>query len=450
MPNRKNDIPRVLRVEGEIAANALEAARLTEQSAIAAIDKAEAALKARGRELPKRKQTPIEYTVQMPALRSWDQLLAEAEAKQSGDIGLEDILSIEEIEAVNSRLDGWSKEFAALHRLTSYDYAVSGVAGLLGGLADVFLVKVPAHPGFMGGQGSEGGWLSNKVKDTFGQLLPEEKIKELEELYKVPYDASTNSGLDVEIPGLSPRSHRLHSLGHDPILGWIFGVWDIFNGSFTAIGKDGRTITQTVGGQIPVDLGWDIFQKIIEALKTVGGHMASDVATPAGLPPPLFVLLQFLQFGDIKGRTIAELSRAMYRSGYDFRHFLAGGLCVALIEAIVRVAWFARERHEGKTLMEALPVGNIPRLRANLFLAHATAAAVNAGKVAITKDPLSVSWAQWLAFFRYMVPQAHWTLLGKENARHKYIEGKLDDGWGEIEGLLREYFQGHGPDRIML
>ena len=108
---------------------------------------------------------------------------------------------------------------------------------------------------------------------------------------------------------------------------------------------------------------------------------------------------------------IAEAARAMYRSGYDFRHFLAGGTCAALIEVIVRTSWIVREVAEGRTFTEALPVASNPRLRTSLLLAHAVAAAVNAGKVAITQNPLALNWAQWLAFFRYLVPQVHWLLV---------------------------------------
>jgi hypothetical protein len=110
----------------------------------------------------------------------------------------------------------------------------------------------------------------------------------------------------------------------------------------------------------------------------------SDVATKAGLPPPLFGLLQFVQRGRIGDHSVADIARAMYRSGYDFRHFLAGGASVAIIEVFVRTAWTVRELSEGKKLTEALPVAS-PRLRSGLFLSHSVATAVNAGKVAIVK-----------------------------------------------------------------
>jgi len=334
--------------------------------------------------------------------------------------------------AVKARFDGWGAEFSARHKLEAYDYTVAGIAGVLAGLADVLLVQVPRHPGFLGGAASEGGWLSNLMKEMFNDLIPPAAIKEIEAIYKVPFDASTNQKLAEKVAGLGPRSHRMSSLGHDPVLGWIIGVRDILTGQFTAIGKDGSIVVQPVAGFEPAEIGLEIFGKIIDAFRVVGGHMASDVATPAGLPPPFFGLLQFLQAGDIEGRTVAEITRIMYREGYDFRHFLAGGVCVTLIEAIVRIAWLVRELQEGRSLMEALPVGDNPRLRTGLLLAHAIAAAVNAGKVAVTKNPLSVSWAQWLAFFGYLLPQMQWLLAGKEHERRAFVEGKLDDGWREL------------------
>jgi len=437
---REQDMLRVLAVQGGHAQAALESASKAGASADEAIAKAEAALRARGMALPPRPSVKASGPMEMPATRPWDEIIAEARAARPGEMSFDDILTPEQQAAVKARLDGWGAEFEAPHKLTAYDYSVAGVAGVLAGLADVFLVQVPRHPGFLGSEASEGGWLSNLMKDAFGSILPQDKISVLENAYKVPYDVSRNGILDEAVAGLGPRTHRLHSLGHDPILGWIFGVWDILNGSMSTIGKDGSVLIQNVPGAEPVQLGVDIFMRIIEALQSVAGHMASDVATSAGLPPPLFALTQFLQFGDFKGRNMAELSQAMYRSGYDFRHFLSGGVCVALIEVIVRIAYFARELQEGKDFMAALPFGDNPRLRTGLLLAHTTAAAINAGKVAITKNPLSVNYAQWLAFFRYLLPQMHWLLVGKANARRRFMQGKLDDGWRDLDQSFKAEF----------
>jgi hypothetical protein len=276
------------------------------------------------------------------------------------------------------------------------------------------------------------------VKDEFQYLLPPEAITELERAYPVPYDASTNSTLLTPVPGLGPRSHRLHSVGHDPILGWIFGVSDVLAGQFTAVGNDGSIIVQptVINGDDADEVGVNIIVKVIDAFRVVGGHMLSDVATPAGLPPPLFVVSQFIQSGEIGGHNVADIARAMYRSGYDFRHFLAGGLCVALAELIVRLCWVARELGEGKSFAEAMPVADKPRLRAGLLLAHGVGAAVNAGKIAVTQNPLALNWAQWLALFRYLLPQMHWLIVEKQSQRNVFVQDRLDASWAQFSSEL--------------
>jgi hypothetical protein len=376
-----------------------------------------------------------------PTLRPWSEVLAEAHAECVGVPSFDDILSPEEQAAVRQRLSAWNEEFGTLHQLTGFDYAVAGVAGILAALADITLVMVPKHPGFLGGPRSEGGWLSNVLKERFEHLLPQDTVRALEKDYPVPYDASTNFNLDRAVAGLGPRSHRLHSLGHDPILGWIFGVRDILAGAITTVAKDGSFDSQANARWEAEEAGVTMLEKVLSAFRSVGGHMLSDVSTPAGLPPPLFVLSQFFQFGNIRGRSIAEIARLMYRSGFDFRHFLAGGLCVALIETIVRLGWLAREMAEGRTLEEALPVASNPRLRTSLLLAHGVAAAVNAGKVAVTRNPLALNWAQWLALFRYLMPQLHWWLVGKENQRESFIQEKLDVSWAQFDFELAKTWQ---------
>ena len=53
----------------------------------------------------------------------------------------------------------------------------------------------------------------------------------------------------------------------------------------------------------------------------------------------------------------------------------------------------------------ALPNAAEPRLRRQLLFAHATATAVNAGKIAVMHNPLALNWAQWLALLRYLGPE---------------------------------------------
>jgi hypothetical protein len=386
--------------------------------------------------LPERirsKLTP--FPAKSARLRSWAEIVDEARNEQPGEFCFADIVSPDEMAAANSNFSRWNSEFAGFHRLTCHDYAAAGAAGILAGLVGIILVQVPKHPGFLGGPAAEGGWLSNVIKQQFGDLLPAGTIRALERNYPVPFDPSTSHGLAIPIEGLGPRTHRMNSLGHDPLLGWVFGVRDVLMGGFTAIGSDGQLVIQTNPRWEPAEFGVGLFVEILEAFELVAGHLLSDVATKAGLPPPLFGLLQFFQRGGIGDHSIADIARAMYRSGYDFRHFLAGGASVAIIEAFVRTAWTVRELSDGKKITEALPVAS-PRLRSSLFLSHSVATAVNAGKVAVTQNPLSINWAQWMAFFRYLIPQMHWLLVAREGARAVFIQEKLDESWKQLNAEL--------------
>ena len=74
-------------------------------------------------------------------------------------------------------------------------------------------------------------------------------LKGLEKAAKVPYDLSASRAVD----GLSPKVHRLMSLGHEPILAFIFGVMDVMAGTGTYIDKHGdlRRIATSMNPEDP-------------------------------------------------------------------------------------------------------------------------------------------------------------------------------------------------------
>lgn len=292
--------------------------------------------------------------------------------------------------------------------LDKLDFAVAGGAGLLAALVDVILVGLPRHGGFLGGKPSPGGSLSNAIRDGINQHFPKWHVRALERRGKVIFDAATSRGLDDVVKGMSPGTHRFQSLGHDPVLGWVFGVLDSLRGTLTAVGADGRLITQKVIPSDPSLLGLSLF----EAVERQFFHLLSDVSTSRGLPAPLMPLLQLVQVGSFgeKGYTVGELSRIMYREGYDFRHFLSMSVPTMLVEVLIRSGYFLRALSEGKPLADAVPL-ILPgqrgkrRLRRMLLVGHALASAGNAGKVAWTKNPLAVNYPQWVALARYATPE---------------------------------------------
>ena len=371
----------------------------------------------------------------LTGMRTYEEIVRDAEENVLESVSFEDILSPNEIRAVEEQLKNWRFEFNRLNSLDSLDWCISGISGLLAAMVDVFLIQMPKHPGFLGGQGSEGGPLSNWIRDKVNASISPDKVKEMEKEFWVTYDPSTSEKLSVKIEGLGPGTHRFQSLGHDPILGFIFGVKDIFCGTFTAISKDGKLISQQVCSP---EMGLSLF----EAVSRVFGHLLSDVTTQRGLPIPLMPLLEFLQVGSFgkKDYPIGEVARAMYRSGYDFRHFLSMSVSPMLIEVIVRLLYGIKRRYEGNDWIDCVPLDIVghrkPKLQTMLFVSHLIATAANAGKVYFTGNPLSINYTQWMLFSKYALSQLKWELINKENDRQAYVQKQIDNDWNMLSDNL--------------
>lgn len=407
------------------------------------INGSEEMLQSLGYSLPEAGQSveTLPDSERLPLTKTWNDILAAAEASTPEHVDFDMLLTQEEISGVLEKHASIGSDLSWFSSLDRFDIAISVASGVIAGVIDVLLVGIPAHVKFGGSPGSEGGRLSNAIKEKVGAIFPPDKIKELEKAYGVSFDPSTNNGLLKHVSGLGPRSHRYQSLGHDPLLGFVFGVRDILTGQFSAISKDGNLIIQQVTS--PLLDGEFLVVRILEAMKTQLGHLASDVATPAGLPAPLMPLLSFLQFGKIGNHehTIAEVARAMYGKGYDFRHFMASSIPVMVTEVIVRLGYVIRQIRAGKTLMEAMPNASSLKLRRQLLIAHTVATLINAGKVYVTQNPLAISWAQVLAFLRYVAPELSFLIYGQEATRSKLVEEEILQDYHSISADVDRFLK---------
>lgn len=99
-------------------------------------------------------------------------------------------------------------------------------AGFLATLLDVILVRIPQDSTFLGKKYAGSPltkWLQDRDRT---QDIHDQFFKRFEKLAKVPYDASTTKATGGLVSGMRPATHRLQSLGHDPALGFLFGVAD--------------------------------------------------------------------------------------------------------------------------------------------------------------------------------------------------------------------------------
>lgn len=405
------------------------------------IKESEVLLRSLGRKVPiSEKVYPIKQEPRVLQVESWEDIY-QSSVKLVGECStIEDILSNEEVLKVQTKLNKWNLEFKDINRMDSIEWSICALAGILAAAVDIFFVQMPKHSKSILGEGENGGSLSNWIRDKVNQTLTPEQIKQLEKENWVPYDASTSKNLSTKVDGLYPKTHRLHSLGHDPILGFIFGVKDIMNGTMTTIDSKGRLITQIVNIKDKDIVGMNLFEALMRQI----GHLKSDISTPAGLPIPFWGVLQKAQFGDIGGEhTIAEISRMMYTQGYDFRHFLAMSIPVMIIECIVRGGYTVKSLYEGKSIKDSIPIisKKSHKLNSMLFVAHTIATAANLGKVCFTSNPLSINAPQWTSFFRYGMKELAYQLIHKEKERHSCIEEKIENEWEQVYSDLEEIIQ---------
>lgn len=292
-------------------------------------------------------------------------------------------------------------------KMQPMDYIVAALSGGLAAVIDIFLVKIPKDTIIVrNGERllQEGGYLTEILRsiglDENGKAS--QWITTLENHFKVPYDKS----VDPDIIGLNPRSHRLHSLAHDPsIAGLIWGIKDIVSGTFSCIDKNGCLVVEKV-----TEAG---FEKLFTAPILWLGHLLSDVFTKMGIPIPGWSYLQLLQFGSFgdKQRSIAEVARYMYLEGYDLRHLVSMTTTNAVIELIVRLYYHlvCKKRPDDFSLTaekEYVEIKNKIKLHNMLFVAYSVATCGNIAKLCVYQgNPTAFNLPLWLGMIKESVTQ---------------------------------------------
>lgn len=152
---------------------------------------------------------------------------------------------------------------------------------------------------------------------------------------KVPYDATRHSGEGFNDRNMHGGQHRVKTLGHDPILGWIFGVANILTDTITicpeyklgeknvripyietyTVDMDSnfcwkeRTTNRSIFKNSHESIGEDK-HRLYAALFSQGLHLTSDKYTKMGLPIPFLSLID------------QDKAYEIYKEGYDYLDYL--------------------------------------------------------------------------------------------------------------------------------
>lgn len=411
---------------------------------------AEKILKSRGYDLPPRKDfvAPLNKR-RVVVVRPWNEILEEADKFVVGECEIESIFTEEELQQNKEAIRLMNEEFNQIHHLDKVDVAIGALAGMIGAAVDILMVGIPEKTP----EGLKAGPLSNYIRDYFDRKFPEEEMQKLanSKESKVPFDAQDNRHTTIRVEGLSAYYHRLLQLGHDPVLGFVFGVADILTGRMTTIDKTGKVVSQVMENYADRKE-----TEIFRALAKQIAHFKSDVTTSMGLPAPFMSMFNLLQFGNIGeyDQTIAEIVQGMYYEGYDFIHFCSMSVPAMLVEVIVRIGYAFKRINEGHTIKDSIPVAlnreKHPKLATMLFLGHSAATAVNAGKVAFTENPMAINYAQWIAFTKYSYSQLKWAIIERPAMKDAYVTGKIYEELKEVFDEVDNTFEEYTRDKIVI
>ena len=413
------------------------------------IRNSEMLLKSLGYDLPSKNKVTNKRKNEVLVVPNWDELCIEANKYVTGKCDIRALFTEDELRQNEEAIRLLNRDFNQIYHMDKIDYAIAILAGLVGSAVDILLVGVPKKTS----DGLKSGPLADFIRDYFDKKYPEEEMQKLanSKVSKVPFDAQDNRHTGIYVEGLSAYYHRLLQLGHDPVLGFIFGVSDILNGTMTTIDKNGKVVCQVMENYADRRES-----AVFLALAKQIMHFKSDITTSMGLPVPFMSLFNLLQFGKIGDydQTIAEIVQGMYYEGYDFIHFCSMSVPVMLIEVFTRVGYALKRINEGHPVKDSIPVSlnreKQPKLATMLFLSHSLATAANAGKVYFSKEPVSINYPQWLAFAKYAYSQMKWVLIEKPEMRADYVSGKIYNEMQEVFDEVNRNFTEYARDKIVI
>jgi len=218
------------------------------------------------------------------------------------------------------------------------------------------------------------------MSDTVGTIVPPTWEDIL--FQSVPYDALKTSA-HITDTGLSGTTHRYRTLGHDPVLGWIFGTANIMTNALTK--TDFITTYQVsnmtiirhypMGTMGMLEKAANYAQNdpmlLSAAVARQAIHLGSDYFTKQGLPIPLIATVN------------NDLAKTMLTKGrIDMWSITRGAVLAALVNQLIAMIHrlFYNESKDGSETMYEI------RTRKILSYSNALAVGSNVVVTAFTKD----------------------------------------------------------------
>ena len=294
------------------------------------INSSEVLLRSLGYNLPNKTVSKKEKTLsaEIQEIKPYKDLVRKANVEIQNDIELEDLLSEKEFQDAYKRLDAIHEEFSHKTSIVNKtDLMFLGIATALQTTKSLLFGQIAKKFDY-GNSFNPDDRLAHDDKSIEKEhRRANDEFKEKHEkhghgywmniLYQTPpYDITRGSpAINRNMEG---GYHRIHTLGHDPILGWIFGTANILTDTITFEDfKSNRVIRKPKMMITPESVSFTkLFSESFEVCKAdslnlpaaifaEGCHLKSDEFTKLGLPVPILETIN------------PDFASKLYKSNYD-------------------------------------------------------------------------------------------------------------------------------------
>ena len=383
-----------------------------------------------------------------PKLESWEKIVEQANLYEPDPVVLEDIMTEAEIQSSFDELEKINNQFSRKTSIVNKtDLSFLAIVTALQ-VAKTLIFPYVAEKFNYGKSFNPSERLDHadkSIKKAHKEANDNFRDKHMERhgtgqwiniLYQsVPYDIVGKS--------MSGKNHRLHTLGHDPILGWMFGTANILTDCITF--NDFHTnrisrIDPITGGRKMVitpetvfagqmfkecyDMIRADFLNLPAALFAQAQHLKSDEYTKLGLPVPLLSSIN------------ENFASKLYSENYD-------ALCLARDTKIIGASFVVtkivdiiislthglfRKNDEDKDLYEV-------RTRKILLISNSIASTSTIINTAITKNPKNLDIGSLLNTITHLFSDVRFIMRIKKEFVESEISNKLMKEIADVDDL---------------
>lgn len=455
----EKDVNKVMKMNQDISQEVTDSMADTRKKADSAISESEELLRSLGmggqvvQAKAKAKTTAQDSEfAYKPEIMSWEDLVNEANGCIPQEVSIEQLLTPSEINSAFREVKQINKEFSRQTGIINKtDLSFLAIATALQTAKSLVYPMIAQKNGYASpfDKSSRSGhsFFESEHKKSARKFVEEHQKKNpngywVNMVYQtVPYDAIKGSKNALG-RGLTGNDHRLRTLGHDPVLGWIFGTMNILTdtitlNTFTTYRVSRNPLVVTPEIVTPMALISETAEMIKgdrmnlpAAIFTEAIHLKSDVYSKCGLPVP--VLSTFNE----------SFATELYKSQYDAlcmardMKFITGSagisLLIDIITGLVHSLFYNPKKDKNKEMYQV-------RTRKILLISNTIASSSSVIATCITKNPKNLDIGGLLVTLTHLFTDIRFIAKIKqefvEAETNKRLQAELD----ELDNLYNSF-----------